>query len=212
MDINEICLKYKTDKSSNFHNYSEKYEQYFSKLKNEKIKILEIGIQNGYSLKTWCEYFPNAEVYGVDIVNCSHLDNDRIKTFICNQTDLDMLNTINENYGPFDIIIDDGSHVSNHMVTTFNHLFPLLKPNGLYIVEDLHCCYWSNFSSETKFMDRMKELLDVVNGNGKCGLAEIKNLDSDNYYQNKTRGEMDWWEMNIEFLHLYRSIVFIKKR
>ncbi len=39
MDINEICLKYKTDKSSNFHNYSEKYEQYFSKLKNEKIKI-----------------------------------------------------------------------------------------------------------------------------------------------------------------------------
>jgi len=212
MSINEICLKYKTDKSSNFHNYAEKYEQYFSKIKDEKLKILEIGIQNGYSLKTWEEYFPNSEVYGIDIVDCSHLDSNRIKTFICNQVDLDGLNTINENHGPFDIIIDDGSHVSGHMSTTFNYLFPLLKPNGLYVVEDLHCCYWPNFSVETDFMDRMKSLLDVVNGNGKCGLADIKNLETDNYYQNKTRGEMDWWEMNVEYIHLYRSIIFIKKR
>lgn len=213
MELNELCLKYGTDKSSTLHNYSEKYENYFLKLKDTKLKILEIGIQNGFSLKTWEEYFQNSEIYGIDIHDCSRFNTERVKTFICNQTDLNKLKEINEQYGPFDIIIDDGSHYSRDMKKTFDFLFPLLNKNGLYVVEDLHCCYWKDFSyNDTQFMDRLKELLDLTNSNGKCGLAEIDNINSDLFYQQRRLGEMNWWEMNIDFIHLYRSIVFIKKK
>lgn len=212
MTLNEIALHYKTDKSSLFHNYTEKYEKYFSPLRNEPLKILEIGIQNGYSLKTWNDYFPNAHIFGIDIVDCRHMDEGRIKTLQGSQTDTLFLEKINNLFGPFDIIIDDGSHYNNDMRISFDCLFPLLKQGGLYVVEDLHCCYWKDFANGTStFIDRLKELMDAVNGNGKCGLADLANINDDIYYQKRTRGEMDWWEKNIEFIHLYRSIVFIKK-
>jgi hypothetical protein len=210
--INDLCIKYGTDKSNNLHNYAEKYEKYFSAYKDKELKILEIGIFNGFSLKTWEEYFVKSKIYGIDILNCSSMDTDRIKTFVCDQTNLEELKKINDVYGPFDIIIDDGSHKSKDMKKTFDFLFPLLNNNGLYVVEDLHCCYWDNFSpNETDFMDRLKELLDIVNSNGKCGLAELKNISKDHFYQDKVLGEMTWWEMNVAFINLYKSIVFIGK-
>lgn len=213
MELNNLCLKFGTDKSNLLHNYSERYENYFSPIKKKELKILEIGVQNGYSLKTWEEYFENSLIYGIDLKDCSHINSDRIKTIVCNQTDLQKLESINSQYGPFDIIIDDGSHFSRDMKKTFDFLFPLLKENGLYVVEDLHCCYWDNFSpNDTEFMDRLKQLLDITNSNGKCGLAEIKNIESDSFYQQNKLGKLDWWESNIEYIHLYRSIVFIKKR
>jgi len=212
MTLNDICLKYGTDKGSNLHNYSEKYNSYFEKIRHKKLKILEIGIQNGFSLKTWEEFFNKSKIYGIDIVDCSRFDSERIKTFICDQKDLNLLDKINKEHGPFDIIIDDGSHISRDMKKSFDFLFPLLNNGGIYVVEDLHCCYWDDFSpNDTEFMDRIKQLLDFTNSNGKCGLAEIDNLESDNFYQNKIRGELNWWESNIDYIHLYRSIIFIKK-
>ena len=213
MKVNDLCLKYGTDKSSELHNYSEKYELYFSELKDRELNILEIGIQNGYSLKTWEEYFTKSKIIGIDIKNLSYLNTDRVKTIVCNQRDTVKLTDINNQEGPFDIIIDDGSHFSSDMKLSFDHLFPLLNSGGLYVVEDIHCCYWNNFSGgDTSFMDRMKELLDIINSHGKCGLAEIKNIDKDNFYNEKRLGEMNWWEENVEYLHMYKSIVFIKKR
>jgi len=210
--INELCLKFGTDKSSELHNYAEKYESYFTPLKDAKIKILEIGIQNGFSLKTWESFFEKAEIFGIDINDCSRFNTERIKTFICDQRNTSELEKISKEFGPFDIIIDDGSHVSSDMKITFDCLFPLLNHGGLYIVEDLHCCYWQNFSKgNTDFMDMLKNLLDLTNSNGKCGLAEIKNIDKDGFYQEKRLGEMNWWEKSIQYIHLYRSIVFIKK-
>lgn len=209
--LDEISIKYGTDKSSLLHGYTEKYQIYFEPLRLQNLKILEIGIQNGYSLKTWKEYFPNSTISGIDVNNCTHLKEDRINPIVCDQTNFSLLQKINSEHGPFDIIIDDGSHISDHMKDTFNFLFPLLKEGGIYVVEDLHCCYWDNFTSNTSFMDRMKELMDVTNSRGKCGLANIKKIKDDGFYQSGTKGEMDWWESNIEFIHLYRSIVFIKK-
>ena len=209
--LDEISIKYGTDKSSLLHGYTEKYQIYFEPLRFENLKILEIGIQNGYSLKTWKEYFPNSTIFGIDVNDCTYLKEDRINPIVCNQTDNLLLQEINSSHGPFDIIIDDGSHVSDHMKDTFNFLFPLLKEGGIYVVEDLHCCYWDNFTFNTSFMDRIKELMDLTNSSGKCGLANIKKIEEDGFYQARTKGEMNWWESNIEFIHLYRSIVFIKK-
>ncbi len=212
MTLDEIALKYNTDKSSELHNYTEKYEKYFDALRNEKLKILEIGIQNGYSLKTWKEYFPNATIVGIDIAPCAEFAEDRIIPVRGSQSDTAFLKKLNDDHGPFDIIIDDGSHNSNDMKITMDFMFPLLSKGGLYVVEDIHCVYWPELADGgTAFMDRLKEMLDLVNSNGKCGLAEIKNIRKDHVYQNKKIGEMDWWEKSIEYIHLYRSIAFIKK-
>ncbi len=212
MTLDELALKYKTDKSSKLHGYTEKYEQYFEKMRNDRFKLLEIGIQNGYSLKTWKEYFPNANIYGVDIVDCSHMDEDRIKTLRGSQNDLTFLKQINDEYGPFDIIIDDASHNSADMRITLDYMFPLLKKGGIYVVEDINCVYWPELADGgTAFMDRLKELLDLVNANGKCGLGDIRNLAIDEVYQSGKIGKMDWWEQSIEYVHLYRNLAFIKK-
>lgn len=212
MTLDEIALKYKTDKSSEFHNYTEKYERYFSPFRNEKIKILEIGIQNGYSLKTWKEYFSNAEIFGVDIVDCKEMNEDRINTLKGSQSDTIFLKNMNEQYGPFDIIIDDGSHYSSDMTITFESLFPLLKRGGLYVVEDLHCLYWPQFKDGgNSFMNRLAKLMGSVNGHGKWGLAEIKNSNKDKVFLENKFGKPSWWDKNVEYIHLYRSIVFIKK-
>ncbi len=212
MTLDEIASKYKTDKGSNLHNYTEKYDMYFSRLRNEPIKILEIGIQNGYSLKTWKEYFPNAQIFGIDIVDCAHMDEERIKTLKGSQTDIKFLQKINESHGPFDIIIDDGSHYSSDMTISFDTLFPLLKPDGLYVVEDLHCVYWPQFMDGGRsFMRRLSRLMNSVNGRGRWGLSEIKNESRDEFYEKRKNGEPDWWDRAVEYVHLYRSIVFVKK-
>lgn len=213
MKLDEIAIKHGTDKSSNVHNYTARYEHYFEPLRNQKLKVLEIGIQNGYSLKMWKEYFANSEICGIDIVDCSRFNEERIAAVRCDQTDTKRLDEINEKYGPFDIIIDDGSHVSHHMKTTFNHMFPLLKLGGIYVVEDLHCCYWPNFSGGYSFISRLSELLDITNANGKCGNANVKNSYSDTHYiaNNASTKPLNDWEKSVEYVHLYRSIAFIKK-
>jgi demethylmacrocin O-methyltransferase len=212
MTLDEIAIKYNTDKQSKLHNYTEKYSNHLEKLRNDKIKILEIGIQNGYSLKTWKEYFPNAEIYGIDIVDCSQMNEERIKTLKGSQTDLGFLAKITEEYGPFDIIIDDGSHYSLDMKISFDFLFPTLKKGGLYIVEDLHCIYWPEFKDGgNHFMKRLRKLADSVNGHGKWGLAEISNSLNDHVYNTHKYGKPNWWDKNVEWITQYRSIVFIKK-
>ncbi len=212
MKLDDIAQKYNTDKSSLWHNYTEKYEQYFSVLREQKIKILEIGIQNGYSLQTWRDYFPHAHIYGLDIVDCSAMNEDRVTTLQGSQNDLSFLKRINDAHGPFDIIIDDGSHNSNDMKISFDFLFPLLRSGGIYVIEDIHCVYWPELSDGgTALMDRLKELMDTVNASGKCSLAEPKNIEKDYAYRIHKIGKMNWWEESVEYLHLYRSIAFIKK-
>ena len=53
------------------------------------------------------------------------------------QNDPAILNEMATRHGPFDIIIDDGSHVGEHIITSFRALFPDLTANGLYAIEDL---------------------------------------------------------------------------
>ena len=103
------------------------------------IRILEIGVLDGRSLASWADYFPNAKVYGLDIdPDCVRFESGRTHIFTGGQTDSDLLARVrNEVPEGFDIIIDDGSHYVDHVITTFGELFPHLRPNGIYVVEDL---------------------------------------------------------------------------
>lgn len=154
MNLEEIAEKYKTDKRFLEHNYIPYYEKYFSNIRENKLKILEIGIYRpnpnsgrevAASLKTWYDYFPNAEIYGVDLTDFSDVENDRIKTIICNQgirensNEYPGLETIIENFGnEFDIIIDDGGHTMQQQQVTLGYMFKYLKPGGIFVIEDLH--------------------------------------------------------------------------
>ena len=60
-------------------------------------------------------------------------------------------------------------------------------------------------------MDRLKEIMDCVNSSGKCGLADINKLQEDGFYQQKSLGELGYWDKIVEYVHLYKSIVFVKK-
>ena len=211
--LDEIALGYKTDKSSMGHNYTKLYSLYFEPIRQEKLRIFEIGVDKGYSIKTWKEYFPNAEITSIDILDLKHMEEERVHVLQGDQSDTVFLKKVNDMHGPFDIIIDDGSHHNNDMKNSFDFLFPLLKEGGLYIVEDLHACYWgaSHNTGDPVFIDTLKKLVDDVNSGGKSGVADIKRDGDDGWYNQKRLPEMTWWEKNVEFVHLYRSIVFIKK-
>ena len=138
--LTDIANKYDTDKGSRCsHNpplyFTPIYELIMGKMKNKPIKILEIGIANGNSLRMWAEYFPKAQIFGADIADKSYLDTDRIKTFRCDQSDRASLRRLIEQTGDVDIIIEDGSHVVAHQQITLGVLRPHTK---MYWVEDLH--------------------------------------------------------------------------
>lgn len=128
--------------------YASRYEHYFAPLRDEPLKLLEIGIggyedtlSGGHSLRAWKRYFPNATIYGIDIADKKALEEERIKTFQGSQDDGAFLEQVVAETGQLDIIIDDGSHQNAHMIKTFKLLFPTLSENGIYAVEDTHFSY-----------------------------------------------------------------------
>ena len=142
----EIANKYNSDKGTlafEAHNYAAHYDEWFTEVRDRPITILEIGVKDirfpGASLDMWKEYFSQAKLIGFDIVDCREFDDDRVTTFIGDQGNAFDLVECASKHGPFDIVIDDGSHLTQNQITSFYTLFPLhVKPNGIYVIEDLH--------------------------------------------------------------------------
>jgi hypothetical protein len=164
MKLVDIGLKTGTDKAS-FHNFCEIYDNVLQNYRDEEIRLLEIGIQNGYSLKMWKEYFTNAEIIGADIDDKSFLDDERIKTHIVNQEISSELLSIP---GSFDIIIDDGGHTMLQQQVTLSTMFSRLKSGGIFILEDLHTSVSSfngyKFFGGTNSNNTLKLLKDLIDG------------------------------------------------
>lgn len=141
-----LANQYESDKGTNFfhrHGFSKIYHELFYDNRESIQSILEIGIFNGASLRMWRDFFPNAVIYGFDNDSSKiNLTNDLpdTYTFLVDQGSRESLVNGIQNTGcdQFDIIIDDGSHMINHQQLTFGVLFPYVKKNGQYIIEDLH--------------------------------------------------------------------------
>jgi len=128
--------KGKTDKYGGF---TEIYEHIFYPMKNLPLKICEIGIWKGGSLKLWEDYFPNSMIYGIDILDMSEMNSKRIKTFVADQGNRTQLKSfIDYSGGNFDFILDDGGHTMKLQQVSFGYLFKHVKPGGYYIIEDVH--------------------------------------------------------------------------
>jgi len=153
------------------------YQSIFGPLRAAPVRVLEIGVLNGSSLKMWKEYFGHSEtqIVGVDIEPlCAQLDAPRmgIHVRIGSQADGAFLHKVIAEFGPFDLIIDDGSHNSSHIIESFNHLFADgLKDSGIYFVEDLHANYWTGWRDSRKsFLDVCKELIEHMHGHYQRGV------------------------------------------
>ena len=153
--------------------YLEVYERLLAPFRNEPISLLEIGVQNGGSLETWGTFFKNAKIIvGCDVNSrCSELrfDDKRVNIVIGDATSQNAANQIDKISKTFDLIIEDGSHRSDDIIKTFVEFFPKLRPGGVYIAEDLHCCYWEEMEGGLGYpysgMEYFKSLCDCLNSN-----------------------------------------------
>ena len=143
----EIFRRFDCDKGDfghNAHLYHLEYEKEFKKIRYENINILEVGVFRGQSLQAWLEYFPNANLYGIDIFTRVHeskidvLNNKRVKYIKGSSTEANIKDMINKTWGDikFDVIIDDGLHTPNANKKTFENLIGFLKNDGIFYVED----------------------------------------------------------------------------
>lgn len=129
-----------------WHHYIPLYDKYFSRFRGTKVKFLEIGVSMGGSLAMWRKYFgDDAVIYGIDInPACAAVNGIDGQVRIGSQDDSEFLKSVITEMGGVDIVLDDGSHVMNHIKKSLKTLFPLLNTDGVYFIEDLHTCYWPN--------------------------------------------------------------------
>jgi hypothetical protein len=151
-DLDALARLHGTDKSSHHHGYARNYEMHFGSRRATVRRLLEIGVgginswrgyettQGGQSLRMWSDYFPNAEIVGVDI-HAKAVSGGRIRFEQGDQSDPVFLHALIEKYRPFDIVIDDGSHRASHITASFAALWPAVVPGGIYVIEDLSTAY-----------------------------------------------------------------------
>jgi hypothetical protein len=135
--LDDFGIMNATDKSSLGHDYLRHYDRLFDKMRDMPITLMEIGVDRGGSLQTWTQYFPQATIVGVDInPACSRFAEGRCIVEIGSQADPTFLRYIAEKWRP-SIVIDDGSHQADHIILTFSTIYPLLRPGGIYVIEDV---------------------------------------------------------------------------
>ena len=191
------------------------YERTLSPLRGRPVRLLEIGVSRGGSLQLWRRYLhPESTVVGIDIEpDCARFDDpkNRVHVRIGSQADLGFLRKIVDELGPFDVVVDDGSHMASHMIETFRYLFAHgLQDGGVYIVEDMHTNYWTPWrDSKLSFVDFAKSLVDVMHAHYLATTGELEfRLGLDARRESITVPELTTWIDAIEF---YDSMAVIRR-
>ncbi|WP_129670088.1 class I SAM-dependent methyltransferase [Phytoactinopolyspora endophytica] len=208
-DLGELSVRFGSDKET-FHRYMRHYEQHFARFRNQPIRLLEIGIGGGRdayigggSLLMWQRYFKRGLVYGLDLFNKPNVHGPRIRTVRGDQNDHEFLDNLGLQFGPFDVIIDDGSHINEHIMTSISGLFPYVRSGGFYVIEDLCFAYWSAWNrygddaeAEMTSIDMIKSLIDGLHHQeAKAGLSYTPS----------------YMDLNVAGMHVYHNIVMLEK-
>ncbi len=151
--------------------YLSVYENLFERYRLQNGSLLEIGVQNGGSIETWCEYFKSFEVIvGCDIdpkCNLLSYNDPRVNIVIGNVTEPSVIQRINLLRNKWTLIIDDGSHLPFDVIKAFLLLFPSLEPGGTYVIEDTHVFYGGvpggGVLNPGSIQDVFKRLTDCIN-------------------------------------------------
>jgi hypothetical protein len=153
--LTRLAIKHGTDKWG-LHFYTPVYNSFLRLMRRQPVRLLEIGIGGynlqsvgGASLSMWAEYFPEGRIVGIDVADKRLNLDPRIEVRRGSQDDPEFLTRVCDELGPFDIIIDDGSHVPQHVTSSFSVLFPRLRNGGFYMIEDVQTTFWPQFGGST---------------------------------------------------------------
>jgi hypothetical protein len=140
---NDTHYEFGTDKEFNHRYCTAFYDKEFLKYKDKEIKLLEIGIHRGGGLAVFHEYFPNAEIYGIDPFDFGARENcapyPRVKVLYTDGYDVRVANSLPE----FDIIIDDGPHTKESHLQSLKLYPQKLNDGGVFVIEDISQMEWT---------------------------------------------------------------------
>ena len=124
--LSELAVLHGTDKGPDGHGFTSVYARILDPVRQTVSRVLEIGVYTGASIRMWRDYFPNAMIIGADenLANATPTG-ERTKLVAADQSRVDSLEQLAAK-GPFDVIIDDGSHAPEHQVLTFQTLFCMM--------------------------------------------------------------------------------------
>ena len=191
-NLHTLGRLYNTDKHDEAHSfngasYLDFYQRHLGPVRHLVTTVLELGVYQGASLRMWRDYFPKAVIHGLDIDPARSFEAVRIQVTIGSQANPDVLARVADG-AALDLVVDDGSHVVDHMLTSFRSLWHRIKPGGFYIIEDLGTTYgditpcvgiWpgqtyneanTNFRNDRrKMVDAFEEVLHRMDtGQGDC--------------------------------------------
>jgi len=206
-DLMNLARIYKTDKWR--HLYPPIYEQWFGHLRTKDVRLLEIGVggygrvwKGGESLRMWKKFFPHGKITGIDIFDKSIFQESRIRIYQGDQSDKQFLHDISRKEGPFDIVVDDGSHLQSHIITSFEALFPLMPAGGTYVIEDTQTSYWSNYEGSTHEMDTVTSAMNYF-------IQRIHAVNRKEWIKDELKNDLP--DEGIASIAFYHNLIFIRK-
>jgi hypothetical protein len=196
--LNAIGKRSGTDKFK--HGFLPFYEKHLHVLRELPVELLEIGIFKGNSLRMWSDYFQNGQIVGCDISRDAFITAPRVECRYLDQSSRDSLDSLKKAYPKgFDVILDDGSHVVSHQHITLGMLFPLVRPGGWYVLEDLHT---SVGRSEKCF-----EIYGLDRDLGNSTYRMIQAIENKNHFSSPymTSEEIDYIASHVDFCEIHES-------
>ena len=189
------------------HGYDRVYTPLFEPLRAKPVRLVEIGVERGRSLKAWQEFFSaGSHVFGIGYgnwqtdfktkchaakqtaTNHGTVALDQCDLYRGDQSNITFLRTfLEDSGGRFDIIIDDGSHVPDHQRITFETLWPSVVPGGLFIIEDVETSYWGPkakvygyaLEGQSSFVEHMQKVAHAINREFANGKSPLPDLYND---------------------------------
>ena len=185
-----------------WHHYFEIYDRHLARYRGTDVHVLEFGVAQGGSMQMWKEYFgPRCRIYGVDKnPACKTVEEERVEVFIGDQEDRQFLRSLAGKVPRIDVLIDDGGHRMQQQIRTFEEFFPRVDANGVYICEDLHTSYWTNFGGGYRkrgtYIEYAKGLIDAIHA----------------WHSQSKAFQVSDFTRSAHGLHFYDSVLVIEKR
>jgi hypothetical protein len=121
--------------------YTRVYDRYLKSWRRDRFSMLEIGVWRGASLRMWASYFSHAKVAGLDIDPAAAVAASEFTVYTGSQDDPEVLDRVLAELPDLRLVVDDGSHINELTVASFEHLFPQLPSGALYMIEDMGVSY-----------------------------------------------------------------------
>lgn len=181
--------------------YFDIYHRHFRRFRGRRITIVEFGVHVGGSAQMWREYFGSrVKIYGIDIdPRCKNWETPWFKIFVGDQADRKFLRRVANKVGPIDILIEDGGHRPDQQIATFEEFYPLVKPDGVFLIEDLLTSYAPHYNGGLRqsgtFIEYAKPLIDQLNA----------------YHSWQDDFGPDEFTRSTRSMHIYDSVIVFEK-